>query len=200
MEIGGNVSIATQTEALVSPEKYLERERAATLEKSEYRDGEIVPLSGASFRHFLIVSNIVRVLGNQLVDSPCLMGPNDLRVSVGGGLFTYPDVVVVCGEPQFTDAQQDTLLSPTLLVEVLSPSTENHDRGGKFARYRTLNSLQEYVLVLQEEAHVEHYARQSEDRWLLTEVRGREVHVELPSIGARLDLAELCRNVEELKA
>ena len=190
--------MATQTDVLVSPEEYRARERAAELEKSEYRDGEIVPMSGAGFRRFLIVSNIVRVLGNQLVDSPCLVEPNDLRVSVGGGLF--PDVVVVCDEPQFTDAQQDTLLSSTLLVEVLSPSTEDYDRGGKFARYRTLNSLQEYVLVSQEAAHAEHYARQPENQWLLTEVRGREARVELPSIDARLSLAELYRNVEGLEA
>lgn len=189
--------MAATTDVLVSPEEYLERERAEPLQKHEYRDGEIIPMSGASYVHGLIVTNIVYALQGQLLDGDCTVTSTDLRVWAGqADLFTYPDVVVVCGAPQFSDAHQDTLLNPALLVEVLSPSTQDYDRGGKFARYRTLDSLRDYVLVAQDTAHVEHYARQPEGRWLLSEVRGRDAAIELASIECRLALDDVYRNVE----
>ncbi len=186
------------TEVLVSPEEYLAQERAEELQKHEYRDGEVVPMPGTSFTHTRIVANIIRALGNQLEGSDCEAVSNDLRVLAAGEgkLFTYPDVVVVCGEPAFLDDAFDTLLNPTLLLEVLSPSTKDYDRGGKFARYRALDSLQEYVLVAQDEPLIELYARQPENRWLLSEVRGRSEAVALASIGCRLALSEVYRKVE----
>jgi hypothetical protein len=133
----------------------------------------------------------VRVQSKQIVRSfqePPLVSAvpyqADMRVKVSPTeLYTYPDVTVVCAEPQFEDAEVDTLLNPTVLVEVLSPSTADYDRGGKFAHYRRLASLQEYVLISQDRPLVEHYVRRGSDQWLLTEQRGLEDTLVLPSIG-----------------
>ncbi len=111
------------------------------------------------------------------------------------GLYTYPDVTVAYGEPQFEDAEVDTLLNPTVLLEVLSPSTADYDRGGKFAHYRRLASLQEYVLISQDRPLVEHYVRQDSDQRLLTEQRGLEDMLVLPSIGCQIPLAEIYRKI-----
>lgn len=130
-------------DVLVAPEAYLAQERAEELHKREYRDGEVVQMSGVSYVHTRIVANIIRSLGNQLAEGDCEAVSNDLRVRAegeGGKLFAYPDVVVVCGKPAFLDDAFDTLQNPTLLLEVLSPSAEDYDRGGKFARYRALDS------------------------------------------------------------
>ncbi len=184
------------TDVLISPEAYLAREREGDqLEKSEYRNGKIVPMPGASRQHVLIVTNIVRELSTQLYERDCEVYSTDLRVRAeNGGLFTYPDVAVVCEEPQFLDGHHDTLLNPALLVEVLSKSTRDYDRGGKFARYRTVGSLREYVLVDQEAPHVERFARQ-EEGWLLSETSDPDDTVELASIDARLALSEMYHKV-----
>ena len=119
---------------MITPEEYLARERQAE-QKSEYFNGEIFAMSGASPRHVLIVTNVVAELRGQLKQRPCTAYSTDLRVKVSAtGLYTYPDVVVVCGTPQFDAERKDTLLilNPTLIVEVLSDSTEGYDRGGKF--------------------------------------------------------------------
>ena len=175
----------------LTPQEYLSRERRAET-KSEYLRGEMFAMSGASREHNLIVGNVSRELGQQLRQRPCEVYQADMRVKVSPtGLYTYPDVTVVCGEPQFEDAEVDTLLNPTVLVEVLSPSTADYDRGGKFAHYRRLASLQEYVLISQDGPLVEHYVRQDSDQWLLTEQRGLEDMLVLPSIGCRIPLAEI---------
>ena len=185
----------TLTAPFVTPEAYLASERAAE-HKSEYLDGEIIPISGASFRHTIIAANLLIALGKRLDERPCTVHSSDLRVRVSPtGLYTYPDVVVVCGEPQFADDAFDTLLNPTLLVEVLSESTKDYDRGGKFAHYRTLDSLHDYVLVAQNVPHAEHYARQPEGRWLLSETKDLDGEIELTSLGVRLPLAEIYRRV-----
>ena len=142
---------------LLTPEEYLARERRAET-KSEYLRGEVFAMAGASRAHNLIASNAAGELRQQLRDRPCEVYPSDMRVKVSpSGLYTYPDVTVVCGEPQFEDAEVDTLLNPKVLVEVLSPSTADYDRGGKFTHYRRLPSLQEYVLISQDRPLVEHY-------------------------------------------
>ena len=124
-----------------TPAEYLALERAADA-KSEYLDGEIVAMTGGSRAHSLIAANLVRELGNALRERPCEVYGSDLRVSVAlAGLYAYPDVTVVCGQPTFTDDERDTLENPTVIVEVLSPSTEGLDRGAKFTRYRRLPSL-----------------------------------------------------------
>ncbi len=196
-----SVETEAQTEAYVTPEEYLAREREAE-RKHEYLDGEVTLMSGASRWHVLIVTNIVRELSTQLKESPCLVFSTDLRVRTGeAGLYTYPDVAVVCDEPRYLDDHFDTLLNPALLVEVLSTSTRDYDgrefdRGEKFACYRTLDALEEYVLIDQEAPHVEHFARQEEGRWLLSETEDLGDTVELPSVGARLALSEIYHKVE----
>jgi Uma2 family endonuclease len=139
-----------QIKDLVTPNEYLILERQAPY-KSEYRDGQIVAMSGASRQHNIITANVVAELHAQLKQRSCTVLPSDMRVKVTStGLYTYPDVVVVCGEALFDDNQQDTLLNPTLIVEVLSKSTEAYDRGDKFKHYRHLPSLAEYLLISQD--------------------------------------------------
>ena len=196
--------MATDTQTYVTPDEYLAREREAE-QKHEYIDGEVRPMSGASFQHVLIVTNIVRELSTQLRESDRLVVSTDLRVRVRpNGLFTYPDVVVVCEAPQFADEHHDTLLNPALIVEVLSPSTRDYDRGEsrrscpwrKFARYRTLDTLQEYVLVDQETTHVEHFVRQPEGGWLLSETDAQADVISLAAIDCELPLSEIYHKAE----
>ncbi len=177
-------------------EEYLALERQAEY-KSEYFRGEIFAMVGATRQHNLIVGNLVKRLGLQLDDRSCEVYPNDMRVKVSPtGLYTYPDVTVVCDEPQFEDEQIDTLLNPMVLIEVLSKSTETYDRGKKFGHYRRIDSLQEYVLVAQQEPHVEHFARQVDGGWLLTEATGLDASIALPAIDCQLRLADVYHKVD----
>jgi Uma2 family endonuclease len=180
----------------LSPEDYLALERSAEF-KSEYFDGEIFAMAGASESHNLIVINTIRELSIQLKKRPCKVYANDMRVRVGPtGLFTYPDVMVVCGQAQFDDSHLDTLLNPTLIVEVLSDSTEAYDRGRKFEHYRKLESLAEYVLITQHRPHVESYRRQPDQRWVFAESDGLDSSLPLDAIDCELALAEIYDKVE----
>lgn len=192
--------MSSQAKQRYTPEEYLALERQAQC-KSEYYAGEIFAMAGASRWHNLIVTNVVREISLQLKGRPCTTYPSDMRVKVSPtGLYTYPDVTVVCGDAQFEDTQQDTLLNPTLIVEVLSESTEAYDRGGKFAYYRKLPSLLEYVLIAQTKPHVEHYVRQPDNRWLLAEADQLHDAIHLPSIDCRLALAEVYDKVDIIVA
>ena len=144
----------------ITPEQYLELERQAET-KSEYFAGEIFAMAGASPEHNLISGNAFGVLWSQLRDRPCTAYGSDMKVRSTQEHYAYPDVTVVCGEAQFGGEEREVLLNPTLIVEVLSPSTEAWDRGGKFEQYRQRESLQEYLLIAQDRPHVERYARQS---------------------------------------
>lgn len=178
-----------------TPEEYLAQERQAQT-KSEYLNGEIFAMSGASRRHNLITVNITAGLHAQLRQRPCEVYTSDMRVKVSPtGLYTYPDVVVVCDEPQFEDAELDTLLNPTLIVEVLSKSTEDYDRGSKFEHYRSLDSLQEYVLVAQDRCHIVHYIRQPGNTWVLSETQLLNDRLPLPSLGGELLVSEVYAKV-----
>src|SRR3989442_732099 len=165
----------------VTPEQYLALERQAET-KSEYFAGEIFAMAGASPEHSIITVNLTRELSSQLLERPCQVYSSDMKVRVTEDLYVYPDVSVVCGEAQFAGEEREVLLNPTLIVEVLSPSTEAWDRGGKFEQYRQRESLQEYVLIAQGRPHVERYARQADGQWLVTEVNGLEAVPALPSI------------------
>jgi Uma2 family endonuclease len=188
--------MSLQPKTHLTPEEYLAIERKAEY-KSEYFNGEMFAMSGASERHVSIVANLVYLLVGQLRGRPCKAYASDMRVRVSPtGLYTYPDVVVVCGQAQFADEQQDTLLNPTLIVEVLSESTKDYDRGGKFEHYRSLASLSEYVLIAQDKHHVEHFVRQSDNRWLLSETNRLEDTIHLSSIDCDLVLAEVYDKVE----
>lgn len=179
----------------VAVEEYLAFERAAE-HKNEYFDGEIVAMTGASRRHNLIQVNVAAELRNQLRDDPCEVYQSEMRVRIpSANIYTYPDVTVVCGEPEFEDDQFDTLLNPTLIVEVLSKSTAAYDRTVKFGHYRTLNSLKEHLLVSQYDYRVEHGVRQSDGRWLLSDIISRESRIELSSVPCVLELAEVYHKV-----
>jgi Uma2 family endonuclease len=176
---------------LLSVEEYLALERVAET-RNELLDGEMFAMSGASRRHNQIVVNLVAALHPRLRVQGCETYANDMRVRIPAtDLFTYPDVAVVCGEPRFDDAEMDTLLNPKVILEVLSKTTESYDRGAKFEHYRTLASLTDYVLVAQDRPHVEHFSRQGENRWLLTEITEPSGALELTTLGCTLLLAEI---------
>ena len=186
--------MSVHSKPYLTAEDYLALERASET-KSEYLDGEMVEMTGASRWHNLIVMNVGAELRQQLKHRPCEVYSNDQRVRVPAtGLYTYPDVVVACGEPRFEDDSLETLLNTTLILEVLSPSTESYDRGKKFEHYRTIGSLAEYLLVSQDEILVEQFVRQSGaagGTWLFTATSGRDAVVHLPSLGCSLALAEI---------
>ena len=188
-------SLAAQT--IFTPEEYLALERKATL-KSEYISGEILAMSGASLAHTRITADIVTELNNQLRGGKCEVISNNMRVKTGPkGAYFYPDVVVFCGDPQFEDNVFDTLLNPTLLIEVLSPSTEVYDKGEKFRHYQELASLQEYILVSQDRIRVEQY-RLTKTQWVQTEFRSPEDVLPFASIGCELPLRDIYRRVPEV--
>jgi Uma2 family endonuclease len=179
----------------ISPEEYLEFERAAEA-KHEYLDGAIYAMAGASLQHAEIVTNTLVSLLPQLRGSPNRVLISNMRVKVSDtGLYTYPDILVVGGGAQLEDDHRDTLLNPTVIGEVLSPSTEAYDRGDKFAQYRRLCSLREYLLISQDRCRVEQYVRAGEE-WVLTEFTGPDARVPLESIGCALPLAEVYEQVE----
>jgi Uma2 family endonuclease len=176
-----------------TPQEYLALERSAEY-KSELVNGQIYAMSGASRAHNLISGNVARLLGNQLLGKPCETYTSDMRVRVSEtGMYTYPDVTVACGEPRFEDDHVDTLLNPTLIVEVLSPSTEAYDRGEKFAHYRRLASLSDYVLVSQDKVRVEHFARHPSDPslWEFSEISGLDGVLRLASIACEIPLRDV---------
>jgi Uma2 family endonuclease len=174
-----------------TPEEYLALERKADF-KSDYFAGEIFAMSGASEPHNTITTNLVREISLQFKGRPCRVYSSDMRVKVSAtGLYTYPDVVALCGEPRFDDQQNDTLLNPMVLIEVLSPSTEAYDRGNKSMQYRRLASLEEYLLISQDRIQVEHYQRQPSGQWLLSEASEPHETIALPSVSCVLALAEI---------
>ncbi len=179
----------------ISPEEYLEMERQAET-KSEYIAGEIFAMAGASRSHNLIVRNISRGLDPQREGQACEVYTNDMRVEVDPtGLYTYPDVVIVCGQPQFKDAGEDTLLNPTVIMEVLSDSTASYDRGEKFEHYGTLPSLTDYLLIAQDRAAIEQRVR-TDRGWQLAFHYGLDAVVPLPSIGCALPLSDVYDRIE----
>ncbi len=181
----------------MSQEEYLEFERASEI-RHEYFDGEIFAMTGSSVNHNRIGSNINRFLGNQLSDRPCDVFANDMRVKVQRiNKYTYPDIVVVCGDIELEDQKFDTLLNPIVIIEVLSHSTELYDRGKKFAHYRLIPSLREYVLVSQYDCQVEKFARGDDGIWRLFDpCTATEEIVRLESIDCELLLSDIYYRVE----
>lgn len=181
--------MSSQPKPLFTAEAYLAFERAAD-RKHEYHDGQLFAMAGASRAHAQIVTNLVASLAGLLRGRPCSVYSSDLRVKVSPtGLYTYPDVVIACGEHRFEDEHEDTLLNPVVIIEVLSPSTEGYDRGKKFAHYRTLDSLAEYLLVAQDEPRIEQYVRQPDGNWLLHEAGGLTGRIALAAVGCTLESA-----------
>ncbi len=191
--------MTAQAESYLSPADYLAIERQAET-KSEYFNGHVFAMTGASREHNLIAGNVLALIaGNvlaglhgQLLDRSCEVYASDMRVKVSPtGMYTYPDIVVVCGEPELEDEHFDTLLNPTLLIEVLSESTERYDRGDKFAHYRKIESLAEYIMISQHEPRVEKYARQEDGTWSLRDYADLDSVLNLESIECRLPLSDI---------
>lgn len=178
----------------LSAEEYLAIERQAEY-KSEYVDGVMYAMAGGSERHNLIVANLIIAIGVQLRNRACRVYPSDLKVRVPNSKrFFYPDMSVVCGETKFADDGKDVILNPSVIVEVLSESTAAFDRSKKFLSYQQIDSLQEYLLVSQDEILIEHFVRQDNDAWIYTKAVGSEETIILPAIECNVALKDIYVN------
>ena len=189
--------MSLQPKPHLSFEEWLEGERASLEGRSEYVGGEVFAMTGASEPHNTVVMNIGSELRAQMKGRPCRVYASDMKVRIrGADAGTYPDLVAVCGEREFQDGRRDVLLNPTLIVEVLSDSTEAYDRGTKFALYRQIPSLQEYLLVSQGRVQVELYTRGPNDTWTLRDYTAQTDAVALTSVGCTLAVAEVYDKVD----
>lgn len=179
--------MASVPRAHLTPEEYLSLERQAEV-KSEYVDGTVIAMPGVSERHNLIVVNLITGLKPQLKEKGCRVYPGDLKVNVGSRFF-YPDVFAICGDTAFVGEGTDVITNPSLIIEVLSESTSGYDHGTKFLSYQQIPSLQEYLLVHQDQFLVEQYRRQPPNAWLYTRTDG--LNSEMATLGCRLSLSEL---------
>ena len=178
---------------LTIPE-YLAFERQSET-KHDYLDGEIFAMTGASREHNRITLNIALSFETQLEERDCEVFANEMRVRTPTNLLTYPDVIVVCGPESYDDSEVDTLLNPSVVVEVLSKSTESYDRNTKFFHYRSIPSLSDVLLVAQNKVHVEHFHRRSREEWTLLEIDDLTQRLDLPAINCKLDLKRVYRRV-----
>jgi len=186
-----------QPKPILTFDDWLANERAAIEGRNEYIDGEVFAMTGAREQHNLIVTNLIGELHPQMKGRPCRVYANDMKVRIrAANAGTYPDLVALCGEHEFLDERRDLLLNPSLIGEVLSNSTEAYDRGGKFAIYRRIPSLTEYLLVSQYRVAVELFSRGADDRWTLSEFTALDATVTLASIGCTLTLAEIYDKVD----
>lgn len=193
---GRGFAMTAQPVPRLTQEEYLAIKRASETRHEFYR-GEMFAMSSASHEHNTISGNLVYLLKGALRDGPCDVLASDMRVQVSlSGLYTYPDLAVICGKAQFADEHVDTLLNPKLLIEVLSSTTKSYDRGKKFEHYRQLASLQEYLLVSQGEPHIDRFVKQVDGRWALDDAHGLDGVLKLESIAAELPLVEVYRRVK----
>ena len=182
--------------ARLTSEQYLFQERQAEI-KSEYLDGEIFAMAGASREHNQISVNLVRVLGNQLLDKPCSVYSSDMKVRIEKARkYTYPDLVIACQTERFEDEHQDVLLNPVVIVEILSDSTEAYDRGRKFLHYQLLDSLIDYLLVSQDAPRIERFTRRQDGTWLYAEFHGLDAMVKIESTSCTLHLGDVYHKVQ----
>jgi Uma2 family endonuclease len=188
--------MTAQPKRYITEDEYLAIERSHD-EKHEYYAGAIYAMTGGKEPHNLIAGNAHAALHAQLRRRPCRVYQSDMRVKVmQTGLNAYPDVLVICGQPQFTDAVHDTVTNPIVIIEVLSASTERYDRGMKFQHYQTISTLQDYILIAQHQHRVEHFSRQGDAQWLLRTAIGLDAQVALPSIGCTLTLEDVYEKVD----
>ena len=182
-------------------EEYLEMENAATIGKYEYYKGEIFAMSGAKYQHNLVVKNLFLALGNKLKGKPCQPMGSDMRVHIEENtLFTYPDISIVCGEPEFLNNDEFNLLNPIIIIEVFSPSTKSFDRGDKFKLYRDIPSLKEYILIDPERISIEAFYINAESEWALKEFMSIGDTLYLNSIKVSLPLADIYDGTHIAKA
>jgi Uma2 family endonuclease len=171
--------------------EYLRIERAAAF-KSEFFDGEMFAMAGGSPQHSLIATNLAREFGNHLAGKPCTAYNADLRIKVEEtGLFTYPDLSIIRGVLEFAEGTDDTVVNPTIVVEVLSPSTEGYDRGKKFEHYRQIPTLRGYLLVSQHEPHIDQFARSGEGLWVLNDASGLQAKLSVAALDFEISLAQI---------
>jgi Uma2 family endonuclease len=179
----------------LTAEQYLSIERKAAF-KSEFYDGEMFAMAGASLEHNRVKENLVIEVGARLKGSGCHSYSSDMRVKVSRtGLYTYPDIVIVCGKPEVEDAELDTLLNPQVIIEVLSESTENYVRTKKFRHYKQIESLREYVLVEQDEPVFEQYVRQADGSWTRTDIEGLDRDFAFATVTVSVPLADVYAGV-----
>ncbi|MEM6528321.1 MAG: Uma2 family endonuclease [Chloroflexota bacterium] len=178
-------------------DEYIALERRSVDIKHEYIHGHVVAMVGASEEHNTININTSSSIHQQLKGRSCRPYSTDMRVRVTPQMYTYPDIIVVCGDPQFADDQFDTLLNPTLIIEILSPSTERYDRGRKFAYYREIDTFREYVLIAQDEPRIQRYLRHEDgEQWLFTEAAGLDATLVLTSIDCTLALSDVYDRID----
>jgi len=182
--------MASEPRQRLTIQGYLAFERQSET-RHEYLDGEVFAMSGASREHNVIAGNVFGLIWTQFRGRACEVYKESMRVRTPTDFVAYPDVAALCGEGKFDSSILDTLLNPTLIVEVLSPSTEDYDRGTKLPHYQTIPSLSDCLLVAQDRVHVEHYQRQGTGGWRLVELDDPAQTLELASIGCRLALAEV---------
>ena len=179
-----------------SPEEYLALEEATDY-KSEYYQGEIFVMSGVSVNHNRIAGNVHAALNNAFDAKPCEVFMGDVRLLVKkNGLYTYPDVMVICGQLEFAEGRMDTLTNPIVIVEVLSKSTQDYDRGAKFELYRAIETLQDYVLIDQARVHMEYFRKLEDGRWLLQEFNQLEAILRIEAVGVEIPLSRVYQRVE----
>ncbi|MBL8821031.1 MAG: Uma2 family endonuclease [Planctomycetia bacterium] len=179
----------------LTPEGYLHMERGAAF-RSEYVRGETFAMAGSNRNHHRIAGNIFNYLSSVLKNTPCEVFIHDMRVSPTNDNYYYPDVFVACEKIQYLDSMQDTILIPVIIFEVLSKSTEDYDRGGKFTDYRKASSLKDYVLVNQFGVLVEHHARQADNRWLMTEYKSLSDEVKLSALPISIPLSVIYESIK----
>ncbi len=183
----------------LTEQEYLEFERSSP-EKHEYADGEIFAMSGGTFEHSTVTANILGEARNALPNRRCRVLDSNMRVNVPiTGRYVYPDALIFCGRPEFTDETRDTLVNPRLIVEVLSDSTEAYDRGDKFAGYRSIPSFQEYVLASQKEPRIEVFTRQPDGSWTLR-IYGPGERVVLASVECTIEVDRIYEGVHDTGA
>ena len=180
---------------LFSDEEYLILEEKAE-RRSQFYQGEIFLMAGANRRHNVISTNVTANLHLQLRRKPCEIYQNDTCVKIHKNFYTYPDVVVVCGEPKIERRHGENLFNPTVLIEVLSRSTQQFDRGEKAKNYRTIDSLRELILISQDKPGIEHYARQASGAWLISEIAELQAVLKLDSIECELNLSDIYERVD----
>jgi Uma2 family endonuclease len=179
----------------MTAEEYLALDRAAEF-PSEFLDGEIIAMSGGSPRHSRLKVRLVMEVGTALRGTSCELFGSDLRLRVSSRMYTYPDLTVVCGDLMLVDEREDILLNPTVIFEVLSPSTEYYDRGVKFQHYRGIESLPDYILVAQDQLRIEQYTRGDANTWTLRDYQRSSDVLLIASIGVSLPLAAIYERIE----
>jgi Uma2 family endonuclease len=190
-----NLGMAQPAVKFTSPQEYLALERASK-EKHEYFAGKVLAMAGASLAHNHIVANLIREIGVLLKDQPCVILPSDIRVSVPSReSYMYPDAVIVCGKPEMEDDQFDTLKNPVVIFEILSPSTEDHDRGKKFFFYRQIPSFAEYILIDSTRPFVELSRRQDDGSWIFGVMPEPNGYIPITAIKEKIAMEEIYRNV-----